>query len=1583
MSFIYRRKTLISMLFVGLTLLGIVSYKQLPIELLPNAELPFLIVQVTGQLDLDPSYMERHAIIPLEGAIGSLQGVERIDSYAEPRRGMIFVYFAQGTNLKYAYLRLQEKVDLVKTTLGEEFNVNVVRVDVDQLANQFMELQVRGGGEVDRIRHLVDNEVVPELEKIDGIASVVVSGGRQKSVEIVLNEEACKAHGVTAAQIRNLIRQNSRTTTFVGRAFRGDRQYFVNVVADYTDVRDLENLVVRRQGPVLLRDVAQVLVGVKEETSLSRVNGKEAVTVQLIRDAQTNLIALSHAAKATVARLNDELRGKDLEIVIQSNVADDMENNVNLIIKLALVGGCLAVAVLWLFLRNLRLVATIVLAIPISIFTALNLFYAFGITLNSLTLVGMALVVGMLLDNSVVVLENVYRHAAHHRSADEAVTRGTKEVWRSIVAATLTTIVVFLPFVFSSNFLIRLFGRHIGVSVVSTLLVSLVVALLLVPMITHHFLSRGKGAGHIEFRIVSQKNRLLQIYTLLLKSCMRFPVRTIGTGFVLFVAGVVIALAVSLNVSREVETVDLNLYLTMASGSTLEATDAVTRELEKRIEDIPEKQDIVSKVYEEEAVVTVRLRKDYQKVKNRSVAQVKSDIQERIRDFRLAEVSFEQPRASRRFRGGGGRVNPGASFERMLGMGTQTESIVIKGTDFARMRNVAEDVRYYLQNLESVQSVRVNVSENRPELHLVLDKALLSEYDVTPATVAAELMGFQREFTSGLQFKQGTDEYEIVIRGTEQEQEKTIDDLRHLRVPSQSGGTYELQQLGRIVYATGLATINRVNQEKQIEVTYQFLPEINSSKTLRDGARAEVADVLGNLTIPPGIAVEMVQPESELREFYYLIGAAVVLIYMILAAVFESLWLPLVVLFSIPFAAIGSFFALIVTGNSLLNANTLTGFLILFGIVVNNGIILIDYTRILRSRGFRRSRALLVAGQARVRPILITTITTIVGMFPLAMGKAEYVTHIGAPFAITVIGGLAMSTLLTLVFIPTVYAGLETLLHWLAGLDWRIKVGQGIALLLGGWLIYGSVDSAFWICIDALVLLMLIPAVTYFLMSTLRRAKSELIPAEAPIVIRLQNLVKVYDQEMRFVREWKKGKIIREKAGLHRRFTSLRDFDQFVWQLPLLGFLIYFVYFYLRSAFWYVPLSVLLYFYVLMLLGPASVYLRHHFRRSPRPVLRHLGDYLRTFWLWGFPFSTLLLFQVRWKQIGVVAVAGVLWYVALGIHTLSRRLYEKRVNIARISGRFAGMRRALYRLVLAIPIIGKKKQAFRALDQVSLEIGSGMFGLLGPNGAGKTTMMRIICGVLNQSHGKVWINGIDASQKREELQGLIGYLPQEFGSYENMTAYEFLDYQAILKNILDPQERRRRVEYVLDAVHMSEHRDEKIGSFSGGMKQRMGIAQTLLHLPRILVVDEPTAGLDPRERIRFRNLLVELSKERVVIFSTHIIEDISSSCNRVAVLHRGKLRYLGEPQEMARLAEGHVWQAYVSVEEFDALRRQLLIVHHMRDGARIRVRCVAPTAPTADAIPVRPSLEDAYLWLLRQDGQLPSAGAPQTAEKVR
>jgi len=212
---------------------------------------------------------------------------------------------------------------------------------------------------------------------------------------------------------------------------------------------------------------------------------------------------------------------------------------------------------------------------------------------------------------------------------------------------------------------------------------------------------------------------------------------------------------------------------------------------------------------------------------------------------------------------------------------------------------------------------------------------------------------------------------------------------------------------------------------------------------------------------------------------------------------------------------------------------------------------------------------------------------------------------------------------------------------------------------------------------------------------------------------------------------------------------------------------------------------------------------------------------------------------------------------------------------------------------------------------------------------------------------------------------LIGYLPQAFGSYENMSAWSFLDYQAILKGLTDNKRRKERLEYVLESVNMLDRKDEKIGSFSGGMKQRIGIAQILLHLPRILVVDEPTAGLDPRERIRFRNLLVQLSRERIVLFSTHIIEDIASSCNQLAVIDKGALKYQGSPQDMVRHAQGLVWEYVIPAGEFDQAEAGQLIVNHLREGDHIRVRCIATEKPREEALPVEPVLEDAYLCLLK------------------
>jgi ABC-type multidrug transport system ATPase subunit len=384
------------------------------------------------------------------------------------------------------------------------------------------------------------------------------------------------------------------------------------------------------------------------------------------------------------------------------------------------------------------------------------------------------------------------------------------------------------------------------------------------------------------------------------------------------------------------------------------------------------------------------------------------------------------------------------------------------------------------------------------------------------------------------------------------------------------------------------------------------------------------------------------------------------------------------------------------------------------------------------------------------------------------------------------------------------------------------------------------------------------------------------------------------------------------------------------------------------------------------LFKPLKIILNRRFASSGRRKYLIFWSIISNALFWGLPVINLIVFFVLWNNLSLVIVVGIIWLLALWIKTISDKLHKDKVNIDRISGAFGKLRRSTLRMLTRIPVIGKRRKPFKALDGVSFEFGTGMVGLLGPNGAGKSTLMRIVCGILDQSYGKVWINGIDTLKKREELQAQIGYLPQEFGMYEHLTAEEFLDYQCILKGITDHEIRRERIEKVLRSVHMFDRKDDKIGSFSGGMKQRIGIAQILLNLPKILVVDEPTAGLDPRERIRFRNMLVELSRDRIVLFSTHIIEDISSSCNKVIVIDKGRVKYSGEPQEMAKLAQNHVFKLKLSNKEFDQLENKQLIVQHMRDGEEIVVRYISKNKPHPEAEIVGPLLEDAYLCLLKE-----------------
>ena len=565
------------------------------------------------------------------------------------------------------------------------------------------------------------------------------------------------------------------------------------------------------------------------------------------------------------------------------------------------------------------------------------------------------------------------------------------------MAATLTTITVFLPFVFSDNFLIKLIGHHIGVSIISTLTISLFVALLFIPMITY-LLLKSKSGNSVVYEKVSIVQRPMQVYLVLLKTCMRNPGVTVFGAVILLFATLILSLTLNVQQMKEVASDRFNISVVMPTGSTLENTDKIVKVLEERLEDFPEKKDLICRIREKEATLTLVLQEDYTKIAKRKIADIKADVQTKVANINGAEIYVSDAM------GGGGDNSALSSlggFMRLLGIGDNSERVVIRGSDFEMMQMVAEEVRYLLDEQDFVQHTHVSYTPRQAEINLNFDPILLTAYDINRGNITTGLTALNNEYSSEATFKVGEDIYDIIIRDeipekeTEEEaqekaqKEKTVDDLRAIRIENANGGMHNLEDISSLNYGRGRSRIIRVNQDKQIEVYYAFPRDVQSSKDLLGGYRSDIDQLIASYNLPSGVAVQVFHEEDEFGDFKFLILAAFLLIFMILASVFESVVTPFVLLFTI-----------------------------LLGVVVNNGIILIDYANILRKRGYRRNRALMTAGMSRIRPILITSITTIAAMLPLAMGDTEYAGAIGAPFAITVIGGLFFSAMLTLILIP-------------------------------------------------------------------------------------------------------------------------------------------------------------------------------------------------------------------------------------------------------------------------------------------------------------------------------------------------------------------------------------------------------------------------------------------------------------------------------------------------------------------------------------------------------------------------------------
>ncbi len=1557
-----RRPVTTTMFFLGLSILGVISLARLPVQIFPELVFPGVFV-VVRQQGYSPEQVERELVMPVEEEVGKLEGIEAFESYSRENSGGVRISYAPDTDMKFALLQIESRMTRLQSLLPDRTRLTVQRYDSSDLSASVMQIHMLGEGDINWLREFAEEKIRPELEAVDGVVNAQVLGGQRAAIEIIVDPSMLQAHQLSMSDVRARINAFNTRRQYLGRVYDGDHAYAVSIQGQFTDLVQIRQVVIKPELPLHLGDIAQIRYGLQERTDLQRINGKPAVGIRIQKDDEANLIAIAGELEDTIERINRDLAHENIELVITQNLAEIMNEALNTLKQAAVVGGLIGLFVLFLFLRNLRFVAVLFLAIPCSLLLTFNLMYLWDLSLNVLSLCGLALAVGMLTDNGIVVMENIFKHFEHGKSPADAAQAGTDEVARAVVAATATTVTVFLPVVFiQSDFQDIL--RELALSMTFPLMASLLVALTLVPALSSKTLS-------LPSRLTTKTGVLIEMYTVCLKAGLRHRIK-VSLGIVgALVITLIISFFFMLQQDVRQEESRFTVYISMPEGTTLEALDAVVGEVEGAVRDIEGLDRFTTSIQETQASINVELLPLSERPDQISVDLIKENLEESFDDVQNAIVSYEA--IARTGRGGGGRGGGGIRGSRRsssggfnLEGGAPAETAVIRGYDFTILQMLADDLVFRLEELEEVDpnSVQADAERGAPEVHVLPDEAVMFDRRLQVRQVLNAVGDANpRGARSNISFltPEGS-EIPIDIRNVEDPEDEGpgIAGLRQTPILG-AGGTYiPLDEVSHVRRDQGRSMILRTDQSRRVIVSYQFADEILQSQPLLEASRLFVQDVVSEMVLPEGYSIEIIEAEEE-TIYYWMLGIAALLIFMILASLFESLSAPLIILCTLPTAIIGSCWALVLSGTGLTQQEgpmALLGFIVLLGIAVNNGIVLIDAIGNLRYRhGFRRERAVIAASRSRVRPILMTSATTILGVLPLALKfGGDY--EIWPPFAITVLGGLAVSMVSTLVFIPVMYMGIDQIKAWLADIGWiGIVLGTAAAAGLTYW-IDSYYQSLFWTCLLALPAWMVCTGAIWMVQRVHRARVAARSQIRTVDHLEIRNLTKIYGAPGQFRREWDRFKRRDQRVAArgHEAIDTKAIGDSLWWKLPLLALLIY-LSTYFEGGIW------------IFVTGLALWGLIHHLALCAADLSN-----LKIKNRWVLQIARLILplayvAYIHWRlellSLTIAAIAVYVLYRLIGF--LAHRVAEGRVDPEHIPGRLGFLKGIFYRGAAAVPVIGVPRPQFQALGGVSLDIPRGMFGLLGPNGAGKTTLMRIVCQVLSSNYGSVLANGTTPLNNRN-MQGLIGYLPQHFGLYLHMSAYDYLEYRALLEGFKDRAARRKRVRECLEQVNLWDRRDDPIGAFSGGMKQRVGIAQTLLHLPQVIVVDEPTAGLDPLERIRFRNLLARFSQEKIIIFSTHIVEDISGSCNRLAVLNEGKVLYTGTPSEMRELARDKVWEALLSDSRFDALERDLDLITHVRVPDGIRVRFLA-TAPIPEARAVEPNLEDAYLFLLRHGNE--------------
>jgi hydrophobic/amphiphilic exporter-1 (mainly G- bacteria), HAE1 family len=1011
-----KRPVFVLMIILALLVLGGISYSRMPVELMSNVEFPFVTV-ITAYPGAGPEEVETLISKSLEEQLSSLPRVRRVYSTSQEGASIVSIEFVLGTDIDTAIADVRQRVDLVKPTLPRDAEEPSV-AKFDFASQPIMILGMGGRISGYELRQLAENIVKPRFERVDGVAAVNVSGGRTREIRVEVDQDRLRALGISVLQIEDiLLRENLNIPS--GRIKQGEEEFLVRVVGQFRSVDEIGDIRIPRAtgGPVLLRDVARTYDTLKEPDRLTRLNGQDSVGLTIQKQSDANTVAVADGVNQAIAELRESLPGGvtieaalDSSLFIRDSVADVQGN--------LILGSILATVVVFLFLHTVRNTLIIALALPVAIVaTYIPMFFA-GFSLNMLSLLGLAIAIGLMIDNAIVVNENITRHLQETTDPKEAAMRGAREIELAVVASNFANVAVFLPIAFMSG-LVGQFFRQFGLTVVFANLFSILVGFTLTPMLSARWLrppvaeaERGRAgrffAGWDRFY-----ERVAERYRGALSWALLHRGRVLLVATVLFV--VALGIVASPLVGKEFFPMgdygEFQVDLSMPPGSSLSQTDRATKDLEAALRATPEVSTFFTLVgasntgfgFEEggsqRAQVFVKL-VDKDK-RTRSVDLVMEDLRGRVRDVPAATVKI--------------------GSQGVAG-GTSPILLEITGPDPQVLARLGGEVRQIVASTPGTRNVDSNLEAGKTEVQIGLDRLRLAELGLSTAEIGSQL----RTYIAGsarTKYRIGGSEYDITIQAREQDRD-AVRELGALRVGQVNGTPIRLSDVGTLERRRGPITIDRLNRQRLVTVEAGLL-----GRPL-GGVVSEIRGKLRNVNVPAGHNIafggEAQFQQETFTDMFFALGLGILLVYMTIAAQFESLLNPFAIMFSLPLAGIGVFFMLLVTRTTV-NMMSLLGIMMLAGIVVNNAILLIEFITQLRERGLPRREAILQAGQTRLRPILMTALVSIMGGLPVALGIGSSGAEWRRPLGIAVLGGLTTSTFLTLFVIPVIYTLLDDL----------------------------------------------------------------------------------------------------------------------------------------------------------------------------------------------------------------------------------------------------------------------------------------------------------------------------------------------------------------------------------------------------------------------------------------------------------------------------------------------------------------------------------------------------------------------------